>query len=63
MRKKSFFILILAMAFLLAGCAPKVVGKRKHKKIRNCGCEYLQNPIVVHDSLTVYFSEIKQNNF
>ncbi len=59
MRKKSFFILILAMAFLLAGCAPKVVGKRKHKKIRDCGCELLQNPSVAHDSLTVYFSEIK----
>lgn len=41
MRKKSFLILILAVAIVLAGCAPKVVGKRKHKKIRDCGCELL----------------------
>ena len=59
MRKKSFFILILAMAVLLAGCAPKVVGKRKHKKIRNCGCELLQNPTTIQDSTAVCFSEFK----
>ena len=56
MQKKSFIILILAMAILLAGCAPKVVGKRKHKKIRNCGCELLQNPTSIQDSATVCFS-------
>ncbi|MBO2524663.1 MAG: hypothetical protein CW341_03020 [Bacteroidetes bacterium] len=59
MRKQTLYILLLAGIILLAGCAPKVVGKRKHKKIRDCGCELLQNPSVAHDSLTVYFSEIK----
>ena len=58
MRKKSFFILILAMAVLLAGCAPKVVGKRKHKKIRNCGCELLQEQNDCQDASTAYFSEV-----
>ncbi|MBR4535639.1 MAG: hypothetical protein IKP54_07585 [Bacteroidales bacterium] len=59
MKKQTLYILLLAGIILLAGCAPKVVGKRKHKKIRDCGCELLQNPSVAHDSLTVYFSEIK----
>ena len=58
MRKKSFFILILAMAVLLAGCAPKVVGKRKHKKIRNCGCELLQEQNDGQNAETAYFSEV-----
>ena len=57
MRKKSFFILILAIAFVLTGCAPKVVGKRKHKKIRNCGCELLQEQNDCQNAATVYFSE------
>ena len=57
MRKKSFFILILAMAVLLAGCAPKVVGKRKHKKIRNCGCELLPAQNDSQNAMTAYFSE------
>ena len=59
MRKKSFFILILAMAFLLAGCAPKVIGKRKHKKIRDCGCELLQGKNDCQNAEIAYFSEIK----
>ncbi len=58
MRKKSFFILILAIAFLLAGCAPKVVGKRKHKKDRNCGCELLQEQNDCQNAATAYFSEV-----
>ena len=58
MRKKSFFILILAIAFLLAGCAPKVVGKQKHKKIRGCGCELMQEQNDGQDATTAYFSEI-----
>ena len=58
MRKKSFFILILAMAVLLAGCAPKVVGKRKHKKIRNCGCELLQEQNDSQDVTTACLSEV-----
>jgi len=59
MRKKSFFILILAVAVLLAGCAPKVVGKRKHKKIRDCGCELLQGQNDYQNAETAYFSEIE----
>jgi hypothetical protein len=59
MRKKSFIILFLAMTVLLASCAPKVVGKRKHKKIRNCGCEWLQNPTTIQDSTTVCISEFE----
>ena len=46
------------MAVLLAGCAPKVVGKRKHKKIRNCGCELLQEQNDCQDASTTYFSEV-----
>lgn len=57
MQKKSFIILILAMAVLLAGCAPKVVGKRKHKKIRNCGCELLRDQNAQQDATTAYFCE------
>jgi hypothetical protein len=57
MRKKSFFILILAVAFVLAGCAPKVVGKRKHKRIRNCGCELLREQNAQQDAMTAYLCE------
>ena len=59
MRKKSFFILILAIAFLLAGCAPKVVGKQKHKKIRGCGCELLQEQNDGQNAATACFSRVE----
>ena len=55
MRKQTLYILLLAGMVLLAGCAPKIVGKRKHKKIRDCGCELLQNPTTIQDSTTVCF--------
>ncbi|MBO4654289.1 MAG: hypothetical protein J5644_01945 [Bacteroidales bacterium] len=58
MQKKSFFILILALAIVLAGCAPKVVGKRKHKKIHGCGCELLHEQNDGQDATTAYFSEV-----
>jgi hypothetical protein len=58
MRKQTIFILLLAGMILLAGCAPKVVGKRKHKKLRDCGCELLQNPTATQDSTTVCFAEL-----
>lgn len=47
------------MAFLLAGCAPKVIGKRKHKKIRDCGCELLQGQNDCQNAEIAYFSEIE----
>jgi len=50
-------MLILAIAVLLAGCAPKVVGKRKHKRIRNCGCELMQEQDVRQEATTAYFCE------
>lgn len=59
MKKQTLYILLLAGMVLLAGCAPKVVGKRKHKKIRDCGCELLQNPTIAQDSSTVYFPEFE----
>ena len=59
MRKRSFFSLILAMAVLLVGCAPKVVGKRKHKKDRNCGCEMIPAQNDGQNAMTAYFSEVE----
>jgi hypothetical protein len=59
MRNRAFCVIFLAAVILLAGCAPKVVGKRKHKKIRNCGCEWLQNPTTIQDSTTVCISEFE----
>jgi hypothetical protein len=49
----------MAAIVLLAGCAPKVVGKRKHKKIRNCGCELLQNPKTSADLADVCYAEFE----
>ena len=57
MRKKSFLILILAGAIVLAGCAPKVVGKRKHKKIHGCGCELIQGQNEGQNAVTACFSK------
>ena len=59
MRKKSILILILAVAIVLAGCAPKVVGKRKHKKIRNCGCELIPAQNDGQNAETAYFCELR----
>lgn len=50
-------MLILAIAVLLAGCAPKVVGKRKHKRIRNCGCELLREQNAQQAAMTAYLCE------
>ena len=57
MKKQTLFILLLVGMILMCGCAPKVVGKRKHKKIRNCGCELLQNPKTIQESSDVCYSE------
>ncbi len=57
MRKRSVFLLILAIAVLLVGCAPKVVGKRKHKRIRDCGCELLREQNAQQDTMTAYLCE------
>ncbi|MCQ2271418.1 MAG: hypothetical protein MJZ72_01320 [Bacteroidales bacterium] len=53
MQRKNLFLILLAVVFLVAGCAPKIVGKRKHKKIRNCGCEHLQQNQAAADSCMV----------
>ena len=62
MRKKSFFILILAVAIVLTGCAPKVVGKRKHKKIRNCGCELVPAQNDSQNAENVCFCELRNES-
>ncbi|MCQ2264505.1 MAG: hypothetical protein MJZ46_00455 [Bacteroidales bacterium] len=50
MRRKGFFFILLALMIVASGCAPKIIGKRKHKKIHGCGCEWLQTPIQPRDS-------------
>lgn len=32
---------ILFLSLLLTSCSPKIYGVRKHRKDRNCGCEYV----------------------
>lgn len=59
MKKQTLYILLLAGIILLAGCAPKVIGKRKHKKIRDCGCELLQGQNDCQNAEIAYFSEIE----
>ena len=31
---------LLILAVFLSSCAPQIYGVRKHRKDRNCGCEY-----------------------
>ncbi|MCQ2270699.1 MAG: hypothetical protein MJZ52_05690 [Bacteroidales bacterium] len=50
MRQKGFFLVLLALIVVASGCAPKIIGKRKHKKIHGCGCEWLPSPIQAGDS-------------
>lgn len=56
LRKKAGLIAVmfLAAAVVAGGCAPKIVGKRKHKKIRNCGCELMQPQQQMADSTFCY---------
>ena len=41
-RHKIAFILsaLLILMVILSACAPQIYGVRKHRKDRNCGCEY-----------------------
>lgn len=37
-------LMCLAAIMLLEACAPKIYGARRHRRDRNCGCEYKAYP-------------------
>ncbi|MEG2069774.1 MAG: hypothetical protein RR034_00150 [Bacteroidales bacterium] len=41
MKTRKIIAIMLLLALSLSSCAPKIIGKRKHKKLRNCGCGWV----------------------
>ena len=40
--EKLLLTLFLILTFIITACQPRIYGQRKHRKDRNCGCEYVQ---------------------
>lgn len=40
--KRYYLLLLLLLLLLCEACAPKIYGRRPHRRDRNCGCEYMK---------------------
>lgn len=44
--KQYFFLLLFLLLLVCESCAPKIYGRRPHRRDRNCGCEYIKTDTV-----------------
>lgn len=51
---------ILLLLFAMTACAPQIYGARKHRKDRNCGCEY-NRPQKQYETCNI-MAEIEMNH-